>query len=791
MQHQHQPHQPPDELAQGFWRAWREQEGKSPRLAQLLLQRSRHLLERFQHFHRALELLSRPAQVRWQRKLGASLAGVALALALSGAPAAHAFPAGPAEAHINGTDCLLVDAITAANTDTATGDCAAGNPGLDTITLLSDVTLYSANNGVNGLPVIASAITIEGAGFTIARDNGAAENFRILQVAASGDLTLNQTAISGGGAVFNGGGIYNGGMLALNNSTVSGNSGARGAGISNGGTLTINNSTVSGNSSFDVGGGIANYGNVTISDSTISGNPAPHDGGGIRNSSGSLTLQRSLISGNQAGLGAEILAFGGCVSAADANAPTCLASASTINSADVNLFSHDGLTNAQAFYGFTPDGDDIVATSDGTAPTALSAILDTTLQVNAPGDTATHALVAGSPAVDAATSGPATDQRGVSRPQGSGFDIGAYELEQEASNEAPVVTANNASVTVDEGETATNSGTVDDADGDTVTLSASLGTVTNNNDGAWSWSFDTTDDLAGTVTITADDGNGGVSETSFDLTVNNVAPTVGAISAPVDPQAVGTTVNASAGFSDPGTGDTHTATWDWGDGSTNAGTVGSGAVGPNSHTYTTPGVYTIKLTVTDDDSGVGQSIHQYVVVYDPAGGFVTGGGWINSPVGAYPADPSLTGKANFGFNAKYKKGQSTPDGNTQFQFQVANLKFQSSSYEWLVVAGANAKFKGVGAINGSGNYGFMLTATDGQVNGGGGIDKFRIKIWDKNNGDAVVYDNQMGQGDDSNAGTALGGGSIVIHKGGANGAAADDEDATVQPNRIFLPLVTQ
>ena len=42
----------------------------------------------------------------------------------------------------------------------------------------------------------------------------------------------------------------------------------------------------------------------------------------------------------------------------------------------------------------------------------------------------------------------------------------------------------------------------------------------------------------------------------------------------------------------------------------------------------------------------------------------------------------------------------------------------------------------------------MLTATDGQINGGG-VDKFRIKIWDKNNGDAVVYDNQMGQGDDS------------------------------------------
>jgi hypothetical protein len=78
MHDQNQPYQPPDTLTQSFWQAWREQEGKSPRLAHLLLQRGRQLLERFQHFHHALELLSRPAQLRWQRKLGASLAGVAL-----------------------------------------------------------------------------------------------------------------------------------------------------------------------------------------------------------------------------------------------------------------------------------------------------------------------------------------------------------------------------------------------------------------------------------------------------------------------------------------------------------------------------------------------------------------------------------------------------------------------------------------------------------------------------------------------------------------------------------------
>lgn len=56
----------------------------------------------------------------------------------------------------------------------------------------------------------------------------------------------------------------------------------------------------------------------------------------------------------------------------------------------------------------------------------------------------------------------------------------------------------------------------------------------------------------------------------------------------------------------------------------------------------------------------------------------------------------------------------------------------------------------------------MLTATDSQVNGGGDVDKFRIKIWDKDT-DQVVYDNKMGEGDDSYEGTEIGGESIVVH----------------------------
>ena len=57
----------------------------------------------------------------------------------------------------------------------------------------------------------------------------------------------------------------------------------------------------------------------------------------------------------------------------------------------------------------------------------------------------------------------------------------------------------------------------------------------------------------------------------------------------------------------------------------------------------------------------------------------------------------------------------------------------------------------------------MLTATDGQINGGGGTDKFRIKVWDKAT-EQVVYDNQMGDADDADATHEIDGGSIVIHK---------------------------
>lgn len=102
------------------------------------------------------------------------------------------------------------------------------------------------------------------------------------------------------------------------------------------------------------------------------------------------------------------------------------------------------------------------------------------------------------------------------------------------------------------------------------------------------------------------------------------------------------------------------------------------------------------------DTLLGDSVHRYVVVYDPSAGFLTGGGWIASPPGAYAPELLLEGKATFGFVSRDQKGATVPTGTTEFQFKVASLNFHSETYQWLMVAGAKAIFKGVGTINGEG-----------------------------------------------------------------------------------------
>jgi YVTN family beta-propeller protein len=267
------------------------------------------------------------------------------------------------------------------------------------------------------------------------------------------------------------------------------------------------------------------------------------------------------------------------------------------------------------------------------------------------------------------------------------------------------------------------------------------------------------------ITVTVMDDDGGTDGSATSIIVNNAAPVITSVTGP-GPLALGTAASVTINIADPGSQDTFTAVYVWDDGTTSTLTGLSGSSFTAAHTYTASGVYTIQVTVTDDDTGNASTFYQFVVIYDPEGGFVTGGGFIISPAGALESDSTLTGKANFGFNSKYHNGATVPTGNTEFQFKAGNFNFKSTVYDFLVVAGHKAQFRGSGKVNGTGDYSFILTVVDGDKPNGGGTDKFRIKIVDKST-NQVVYDNKRGESDDIDQTDpqAIGGGSITIHNG--------------------------
>lgn len=148
-----------------------------------------------------------------------------------------------------------------------------------------------------------------------------------------------------------------------------------------------------------------------------------------------------------------------------------------------------------------------------------------------------------------------------------------------------------------------------------------------------------------------------------------------------------------------------------------------------------------------------------------ATGLVTGGGWVNSPSGALSPNfakwAGVAVKGAFNFSAK-SAGYGTIGSS---EFQVGKVVFESTGLDRLILAGPKTQLRGRGTINGQGNFLLTLWATDGQLSGGGGLDRFRIKIWDQSTG-IVVYDNQRGSPDTAELSntTVIQGGSIAVHK---------------------------
>jgi hypothetical protein len=367
------------------------------------------------------------------------------------------------------------------------------------------------------------------------------------------------------------------------------------------------------------------------------------------------------------------------------------------------------------------------------------------------GPTQTMALLPGSTAIDAGdnaaaiAAGLTTDQRGAGFPRKNfgTVDIGAFELQQQCpagkyDDGTGCVDASPGYFVHDAGATSQTPcpvGTFQPASGATScdpapagsyvsttgAASATLCPVGTYQDqtGATSCNLadpgyyvDTTGAASQTMCPVGYTSEAGATECTPEIV--NTAPTAAAGGPYLG--AVNTSIAFDGSASSDPESDPLTYAWDFGDSSSGSGVM-------PGHDYSEAGIYTVCLTVNDGDLS-SEANCTMAVVYDPSAGFVTGGGWIDSPVNAEYQYMQTGGKATFGFVAKYKKGANVPDGNTEFQFKAGDLNFKSVSYEWLVVAGNMAQFKGEGTINGQGVYQFMITADDDNP------DTFRIKIWD-------------------------------------------------------------
>jgi hypothetical protein len=300
----------------------------------------------------------------------------------------------------------------------------------------------------------------------------------------SGNAVVSNSTISNNRADI-GGGIYNDGTFTLNNTTVDGNLTEVAAGIFNAGTLTVNNSTISNNGSYSSGtqdgGGILNAATLTINNSTINNNSALN-GSGISNS-GIATVINSTISSNDAYYGggfynngilavvnSTILKNSSNLGEGGGIYNTQEGTATIKNSIIAGNFDNPSNSSANATSSdvagsFITNGFNLIGNLSGSTGfnsseqlnVPLTDVLDTILRDNG-GATKTHALVVGSPAINAGlnadiladttdldgdgnTTEPIPyDQRGsgFARISGSRVDIGAYEAVVNVINGTPI-----------------------------------------------------------------------------------------------------------------------------------------------------------------------------------------------------------------------------------------------------------------------------------------------------------------------------------------------------------------
>lgn len=225
------------------------------------------------------------------------------------------------------------------------------------------------------------------------------------------------------------------------------------------------------------------------------------------------------------------------------------------------------------------------------------------------------------------------------------------------------------------------------------------------------------------------------------------APVAGPIKFTGAPR-VNVALNFSASFKDADPRDTHVATWTWGDGSRERGTVsGRNGVGnvDGQHAYRKPGIYTVRLTITD--SGGKSTTVQRTVAVCASGAALAGAGSFLSLPGAAPADPALSGLASFAFASEGTPGGSQAHNTAAIAFDAPGVSLRADPEVAVLATPARVQYRGTGSVSGKGKVQFLLTATAGA---GVRKDRIRMRIWQQAAGgkaEVVVYDNGAGSGE--------------------------------------------